>query len=61
MKYSTIKAKNCSATAMWAPRERVDICKSDSFLISALDEGECSASRPDRALPPGKGPLVPTG
>jgi hypothetical protein len=32
-----------------------------SYLTSVLDGGEWSASRPDRALPPGKGPSVPTG
>jgi hypothetical protein len=32
-----------------------------SFLTSALDGGEWSASRPGRALPLGKGPMVPTG
>jgi hypothetical protein len=32
-----------------------------SFTTSALDEGEWSVSRPGRALPPGKGPPVPTG
>jgi hypothetical protein len=32
-----------------------------SFLTSALDGGEWSASRPDRALPAGKGPPVPIG
>jgi hypothetical protein len=32
-----------------------------SYLTSALDGGEWSASRPGRALPPGKGPLVPIG
>jgi hypothetical protein len=31
-----------------------------SFLTSALDGGEWSASRAGRALPPGKGPPVPT-
>jgi hypothetical protein len=30
-----------------------------SFSTSALDGGEWSASRPVRALPPGKGPPVP--
>jgi hypothetical protein len=30
-----------------------------SFLTSALDGSEWSASRPGRALPPGKGPPVP--
>jgi hypothetical protein len=32
-----------------------------SYLTSAPDGGEWSASRPGSALPPGKGPLVPTG
>jgi hypothetical protein len=32
-----------------------------SFLTSALDGGEWSASRPGRALPPGKGSPVPIG
>jgi hypothetical protein len=31
------------------------------FLTSALDGSEWSASRPDRALPPGKEPPVPVG
>jgi hypothetical protein len=30
-----------------------------SFLTSALEGGEWSASRPGRALPPGKEPQVP--
>jgi hypothetical protein len=30
-----------------------------SFSTSTLDGGEWSASRPDRSLPPGKGPPVP--
>jgi hypothetical protein len=30
-----------------------------SFLTSALDGGEWSASRPGRAIPPGKGPPIP--
>jgi hypothetical protein len=30
-----------------------------SFMISALDGGESSASRPDRAFPPGNGAPVP--
>jgi hypothetical protein len=33
---------------------------SHSLLISALEGGEWSASRPGRALPPGKEPSVPT-
>jgi hypothetical protein len=32
-----------------------------SVPTSALHEGEWSASRPGRALPPGKGPTVPIG
>jgi hypothetical protein len=32
-----------------------------SYLTSALDGGGWSASRPGRALPPGKGPPVPIG
>jgi hypothetical protein len=31
-----------------------------SFLTSALDGSEWSASQPGCSLPPGKGPLVPT-
>jgi hypothetical protein len=34
-------------------------CSSYSFLTSALEGGEWSASRPGRALPPGKEPPVP--
>jgi hypothetical protein len=34
-------------------------CRSYSFSTSALDGGEWSASRPDRALAPEKGPPVP--
>jgi hypothetical protein len=34
-------------------------CSSYSYLTSALDGGEWSASRTGRALPPGKGPSVP--
>jgi hypothetical protein len=32
-----------------------------SFFTSVLDRGDWSASRPSRALPPGKGPQVPIG
>jgi hypothetical protein len=32
-----------------------------SYLTSALDRGEWSASRPGRALPSGEGPPVPVG
>jgi hypothetical protein len=37
----------------------VDTLLSYSFTTSTLDWGEWSASRPGRALPPGKGPPVP--
>jgi hypothetical protein len=40
---------------MQVPRER-EKYSSYSFLTSALDGGEWSASRPGRALAPGKGP-----
>jgi hypothetical protein len=36
-------------------------CSSFTFLTSALDGGEWSASLPGRALPPGKGSPVPIG
>jgi hypothetical protein len=36
-----------------------EVYSSYSFTASALDGGEWSASRPGRALPPGKGPPVP--
>jgi hypothetical protein len=36
------------------------IYSSYSFMTSLLDGGEWSASRPGRALPPGKEPPVPT-
>jgi hypothetical protein len=37
------------------------MCSCYTFTTSALDEGEWSASRPRRALPPGEAPPVPTG
>jgi hypothetical protein len=36
-------------------------CSSYSLLTLELDGSELSASRPGRALPPGKGPPVPIG
>jgi hypothetical protein len=36
-----------------------EMYSSYSFTTSALDGGEWSASRPGRALPPGKGPPAP--
>jgi hypothetical protein len=49
---------SCPATrheGTWGERRYI----SYSYLTSALDGGEWSASRPGRALPPGKGPPVP--
>jgi hypothetical protein len=39
---------------LWGERRN----SSYSFSTSALDGGECSASRPSRVLAPGKGPTV---
>jgi hypothetical protein len=36
-----------------------EVYSSYSYLTLALDGGEWSASRPGRALPPGKGPSEP--
>jgi hypothetical protein len=43
-------------TKAWGDRRYSSYC----FLSSALEGGEWSASRPGRALPPGKEPPVPT-
>jgi hypothetical protein len=51
--------KRCPATPCRRQGDRR--YSSHSLLTSALDGGEWSASRPGRALPPGKGPPVPTG
>jgi hypothetical protein len=45
----------------WRRMGRERRYSSYSFLTSALDGGDWSASRPGRDLPPGKGPPVPTG
>jgi hypothetical protein len=47
--------------SQYTPRRRLGERRysSYSFSTSALDGGEWSASRPSRALPPGKGPPVP--
>jgi hypothetical protein len=50
---------SCPATrheGAWGKRRH----SSYSFSASALDRGEWWASHPGRALPPGRGPLVPT-
>jgi hypothetical protein len=46
---------------MQALRGRGNIYPTHSCFTSALYGGEWSASRPGTALPPGKGPQVPTG
>jgi hypothetical protein len=43
----------------WLKKKLERRCSSYSYFSSALDGGEWSASRPGRALPPGKGPPVP--
>jgi hypothetical protein len=47
--------------SLYTPRRSLEERRysSYSFTTSALDEGVWSASRPGRALPPGKGPPVP--
>jgi hypothetical protein len=60
MKVSPLGCKKQSSPATshqgaWGERRY----SSYSFLTSALHGGEWSASRPGRALPPGKGPPVP--
>jgi hypothetical protein len=47
---SKVKGKRCPVTRHEGERER---------MTSALDGGEWSASRPGRALPPGKDPRYP--
>jgi hypothetical protein len=56
-KLANKKAKQSRCTPWW--RLGGEEYSSCSFLTSALDWGEWSASRPGRALPPGKGPPVP--
>jgi hypothetical protein len=56
--YYSKKKEICPATrrgGAWDERRY----SSYSFLTSALEGGEWSASRPGRALPPGKEPPVP--
>jgi hypothetical protein len=55
-----VKKKSCLATRHGGTLGERRY-SSYSFLISALDGGEWSASRPGRALPPGKEPPVPIG
>jgi hypothetical protein len=51
--------KKSSASTRHAGAWGERMYSSYSFTTSALDGGEWSASRPGRALPPGKGPPVP--
>jgi hypothetical protein len=55
--YIYIKVKQSRYTP-WRRLGREEY-SSYSFTTSAVDRGEWSASRPGRALPPEKGPLVP--
>jgi hypothetical protein len=55
----TVKGKMIRLHAMEALGVGERRYSSYSFLTSALDGGEWSASRLGRALPPGKGPPVP--
>jgi hypothetical protein len=61
---------SCTARMSWVQKKQIKATRHDdargerryssySFLTSALDGGEWSASRPDRVLAPGKGPPVP--
>jgi hypothetical protein len=56
-KYSSNKKSNPATrhSGAWGERRYI----SYSFLTSALDGGKWSASRPGRALPPGKDPRYP--
>jgi hypothetical protein len=51
----------CSLTTHLGRRRGERMYSSYSFTTSALDGGKWSASRPGRALAPGKGPPVPIG
>jgi hypothetical protein len=53
------KKKQSSPTTRHEDARGERKCSSYSFLTSALDGGEWSASRPDRALPRGKNPRYP--
>jgi hypothetical protein len=67
--YFTNKCYKCTFNAIYKDNKAVSIppCRHQGgerkssywFLTSALDGGEWSASRPGRALPPGKGPRYP--
>jgi hypothetical protein len=60
-----VKPFNCSKKGKVVPLRSIEAHLGDrryssySFLTSALEGGERSASRPGRALPPGKEPPVP--
>jgi hypothetical protein len=57
--YQMVKKVKLSRYTPWRQMEGGGGISSYSFLTSALDGGEWSASRPGRALSPGKGPPVP--
>jgi hypothetical protein len=60
-KYANRSNKKCSRYTPWRRLGWVEVFCSYSFLTSALNGGEWSASLPCRPLPPGKGPPVPVG
>jgi hypothetical protein len=55
----SIASMEMDAERLWTPKNPV--LSISSFLTSAVDGGEWSASRPGRDLAPGKGPAVPIG
>jgi hypothetical protein len=63
----TVLLRTCKSKVKLSPLHAMEALggerrySSYSFLTSALDGGEWSASRPGRALPPGKGLPVPIG
>jgi hypothetical protein len=52
------RKKQSSPTTHLSTRREKRMYSSYLFTTSVIDGGEWSASRPDRALPPGKGPPV---
>jgi hypothetical protein len=58
---SSMPTQKQAKQSRYTPRRRLGERRYSSylFLTSALDGGEWSASRPGRALAPGKGPPVP--
>jgi hypothetical protein len=59
--FNEIKGKSKAVPLHTYGGEGGEEYSSCSFITSALDGGEWSASRADRALSPGKGPPTPIG